>query len=266
MPKKSRVLVILQLCLVFMIGGWYFSYPFMGQLFKVRSVQFLAANIEGNEGTITWTTTPEKEKLKRQKKRYSHLPASDQASVRAASLWAEKELKHPFTEKISAAFHHLFVNLSPYLQGWLFFSFLLSLLLLFQIRGAEEATWLLPFLALLLFLHNPSSSSIALYPTEDELYAHYLHETPAKSPSEQWEQLSRAFSLYLASLTPEGSREAGEQTFHLMQLKTLEKLPAYGTTPSHHISPFLLLLFLAWNVYFSYNIHQPRMLHAKRSS
>lgn len=267
MPKKSRILVILQLCLVFVISGWYFSYPFMGQLFKVRSIQFLAANIEGNMESITWVTDLEKAKLKRQQERFYRLLPSDQTSVHTAFNWSEKELKHPFSEKILSALYHLFIDLSPYLQAWLFFSFLVSLLILFQIRGGEEATWLLALLALLLFLYNPPPSpQTTLYPTEEELYNDYLHESPATTFSEQWEQLNHGFSLYLASLTPEGSREAGEQIFHLMQLKYLETLPAYGTTPSSHISPFLLFLFLLWNVYFAYNIHKARTPHVKRSS
>ncbi len=145
-------------------------------------------------------------------------------------------------------------GIPPFAKGWVAFSLAICLLLLFSIRGARQAVWLLPLLSLLYGWDNIQhglpprhSPDATLFPTELELEA-YVAEPLSKSLGTQIEQLRAAWQVYLQDVW------GGEEAFNKARLAAYLDAP-----PSNPVAlirerepPPLLAIYLIWNLFFAF--------------
>ena len=167
----------------------------------------------------------------------------------------------------------LLFSIPPFAKAWIFFSLVIGILLLLQIEGAAELTWLIPLITLMFCLENTRFGKDpidpvdrSLFPTERQLIQQNPHPSGLPmSISEQKEQLNQGWQNYLVtqwakedpSELPEvfaQQVEKGAYQFHLTRL--LKKIDP-SRTPLR-IAPFqtrfnliVLGVICCWNFVFA---------------
>lgn len=243
-----RVLAIVQLCLAFSLTLWVLAGPFTGDYFATRSSLLYFQMVTGH-GHPSLSA----DALTRHAVRFSQLDPTRQQTILNAYRQLEKQIERSFLQKIGEAFRHLFFELSLFTQGWIFFSILLPLLLLYRVEGVESALWILPLLTLCFAiearLSSRSSSDQELLPTESALLQN--RELDLK---EAWKQyLIREWANETPSLDPKTYAEqveAGEHAFVLTRLENQLNTPSTSKNRPEQPLP-LLALYLLWNLYFA---------------
>lgn len=254
-PTRLRVLAIIQLCLAFSIICYNLGTPFLGEVFEVKELQALYRSIVESplfaelDGII--------------QRKFIELYRAHLAQGHSN-----------FSQKILAGFTLLCLDMPPFKMAWLFFSVVIPLLLLKKVEGAARAVWLLPLVTLFYCLDNqyfyaerPAQQEQWLFPSEFYLTERYLKTPLSPVISKQLEELRAAWDRYLitewANEVPVSESaayrkqvEKGAFQFNLARFKAKQydrtQLPRY----EWRLSPFLLLLFLAWNLCFAVAFHR----------
>jgi hypothetical protein len=266
-PTPARICAIIQLCLACMIILWNGSYPFMGELFAIKSRQLIYQEVMG--AAPSGSIAPERiERLQRNAEKFQNLPESEKKSITKGLSSIEKLLQRSFSDKLAHSLHILILELPAFEKMWLLLSLVIPVLLLKKVEGASLAVWLLPLLTLFYVADNlwhapaktPSPDSL-LFPTEEIILTQHLKEPLKPHISEQQAQLQRGWKLYIvaewAKQKPssnlqvfEAQVEEGEFAFNLERIKR-QPIPSLNLT--HYKEPFaLMVLYLAWNMLFAF--------------
>lgn len=149
--------------------------------------------------------------------------------------------------------------LSPFLKGWLFFAFLVSLFLLLQIQGARHAAYLLPLLAIA-WIATRDIQVDPFVPSEKTIVTDYLDAPLGNRVAEQRAALVQGWQKYLTiewakefpneeQLEEQAAR--GEFFFNKARLQYQGPI-----APHYQAGVITLALFLIWNVLFVWVIKE----------
>lgn len=273
--NRARILVIIQLCLVFWYLIWVGVQPFIGNYWERQStltlyrIVFGDANLIADDGSAE--AMEQRSRLDQYGLLFDSLPLEQRERLREGYEELVQNKSPSFWEGSLEAFSLFVWGIPPFVQGWLLFSLAVCFLVLFQIDGALLAAWLLPFLSLVFAWDNIQHAppprqlpDLALFPTEEFLESQYLEGDIEGSVAEQRELLIKAWRLYLVkewtSFTPSTdpeifSKQAEEGEFRFM-LKRLELRAATSPPPLYEKlrvqRPLpILFLYVLWNLCFA---------------
>lgn len=267
-PKPARICAIIQLCLAFSLLLWNASEPFVGEIFTWKSRLLFYQDVMGipSDGNAS----SEKEaRLSRNAERFHKLPSIKQEKLIQDKEQIQKQLQRSFWDKIKSLAALYAYTISPYELAWIFFSVVISIMLLKKVEGAAQVVWLLPLLTALYaadtrwFAHPVPASDSSLFPSEAELIEHYVKAPLSSDIFEQQKQLTLGWKRYLIAEwtheTPaedpalfELQAEEGEFLFTLARLELRKPTLADAPAARHPPSFPLLILYFFWNVYFAY--------------
>lgn len=266
-PTPQRFIAIAQLCLAFSLMLWYVVQPFMGEYFALRSRMLLYEYIMGTSDILK-NRQDQKDKLKRQSQRFGQLPLAEQQLLQEDYHQLQTIAGRSFFKKIEGGLKVLIQGIPPFEQAWIFFSITIAILILLKREGAKEAAWLLPLIVIAYAVDNQFTGKVslpfpdeALFPTEEIIFHHYLHEPLASTPLQQKEQLERGWAFYLiqnwASQKNEGDKnvlEEAEFNFTLARLKLLhiQSHSDWLFPFQEKLSWFSLSLYFLWNGLFAW--------------
>lgn len=266
-PTPARIVAIIQLCLAFSLLLWQASQPFMGDLFRIKSQMLVYQDVMGIN-TRADATLEHKIRLERNGERFANLPKNLKRSITENYASLQKQLEYSFKQKMERLLHIFAYEVSPYELAWIFFSVVISVMLLKRVEGASHAAWLLPALALFFLFdsqkhgaHPALNPENHLFPSEQEIVESYLREPLSVDILKQREQLLQGWHLYLIKewaheipneelATFQQQAEKGEFMFNTNRLEqTQSKLFQTKT------SLFLLCMYFAWNLFFAWFIN-----------
>lgn len=267
----QRLLAIIQLCLAFSLLFWYLIQPFMGEYFALRSRMLPYEYVMGTSELLK--KEGYKEKLARLELRFKELPPLQQTLLRNDYNQLSAYAKRPVFQKILDGLKTFLVEIPPFEQAWIFFSILISILILLKKEGAPVAAWILPLIVLAYAIDNQMSGKVSsppdlhLFPTEEKILNQPLHG----SLTQQKEQLQQGWDRYLidhwSTIQSDNEREQieeGEFQFTLARLKLLHGQPRSEWLNVFHekLNPIWLILFLGWNFCFALLSNYSRNLKA----
>lgn len=269
-PTPARVCAIIQLCLAFSALLWNASEPFVGEMFTLKSRVLFYQNLMGIPAA-NQTSSEKTERLANNTERFKSLPKTTQKQLTHSYHLIQKQLQRSFWDKIKSVVSLFAYKISPYELAWIFFSIVISILLLKRVEGAAQAVWLLPLLASLYAADNrlyPKSNQDSLesrlFPTENELIANYIKDPLNENIFEQQGQMIQGWKRYLiikwTNQIPSEDKtvfdqqaEEGEFNFTLARLKLRAETEGFLNSTSHPSPSFpLLALYFFWNVYYAY--------------
>lgn len=252
----------------------------MGELFSYKSRAMLVQNVIGDNSLLKKLDPTKAEdiapRLERNAARFADLPEAQKEDILQSYNNLQTFISRTFMDKFKRSLSIMFIEVSPYELGWIFFSVVISILLLKRVEGAIQATWILPLLVLIFCFDNQmkgkevlKSDEEALFPSEELIKKRYVSEISHNLT--EYQVLMKGWNRYLieewAHEKPSNEKEVfelqaekGEFYFNVarLQLKQQELLNPYR---SLHEKKSLLLLFfyLLWNVFFAF--FQSRRLH-----
>lgn len=248
----ARVMAILQLCLAFSLMAWQAGYPFMGELFDIKSKLLVYDYVMGAKD-------PAFAKL------FAELPESKKNEVLSSYQDLKAHLGRPFFDKALDSIKSLFFKNSPFKLLWLFFSIVIPIVLLKKVEGATAAVWLLPVVTLCFIVQNrwygsppTSTKDSLLFPTEAVIVNEYLRHPLSPELSQQEQELRQGWELYLIkewakeepsadSATFQNQKKKGDFAFNLARLPYLkiEKTQRFDIQQEPYP---ILALYLFWNL------------------
>lgn len=267
-PTPARVVAIIQLCLAFSLLLWQASQPFMGDLFHIRSQMLVHHDVMGINKRDD-ATQEDKDRLARNAERFANLPKNLKKNITEKYVSLQRQLDDSFKQKMERLLHIFVYEVSLYELAWIFFSIIISVMLLKRVDGARHAAWLLPALALLFLLdsqkqgtHRAQNPENQLFPSEQTIVESYLKEPLRGDILTQRELLLRGWNIYLIqkwahekpSEDPnifKTQTETGEFAFNVMRLEKSQL-----AFPASHPSLFLMSLYVVWNGFFAWFINK----------
>lgn len=272
--KKLKVFAILQLCIVLSYALWCAAWPFMGEIFAVRSKLLLFEVVMGKGDFASRHASSQQ--METNQKRFSLLPEQTQKTIHAGSQLLTGKLNRSVFTKVYDAVYLFVFKLPIYLQIWFIGGFFIPLWLLLGKAKAYQAIWLLPLIASFYAIDNrlyaqPAKlpADISLFPTEDYLLSHYLKHPLDSSVLKQREQLANAWDAYLAAewtgkaVSADNNQELTDLGAYNFLVARVEKL-AYHPLESFEdqfkskASMVMLFLFLMWNFFFALSVFQEK--------
>lgn len=270
-PTPARICAIIQLCLAFSVLLWNASEPFVGEIFTLKSRLLFYQDVMGIQ--TAEQASPEKaERLARNAERFKALPKKLKEKIAQNFQQIQKQLQRSFWDKLNSVVGLFASKISPYELAWIFFSIMISIMLLKRVEGASQAVWLLPLLvacyavdARLFPAANENSFEAGLFPTENELIENYIQGPLSENVFEQQEQMLQGWKRYLiinwTGQAPSDDKvfferqvEDGEFNFTLERLKLRGKQSNFLTLAKSAPPPSypLIMLYFFWNTYFAY--------------
>lgn len=246
MSTAKRVLAILHLCLVFTMICWSGGFPFMGELYHLKSKKMLYESVLND------------------RERFAKLPESKRFEIEAGYHQLEEESKTPFLTKLARSWKILAFYLSPFCQAWILFSIIIPILLLLKIEGSELAAWILPLLVAFYVWDNHANGVDAnpetkLFPTEEYLVSRYLDAPLSSNILTQKEELIHAWNGYLKQEWAQKEDLAeGWFRFNIARIKA-QAQQRYAWQFRQRESSSILLLYLGWNLFFAAVISLTRL-------
>ncbi len=214
-----------------------------------------------------------KEKLERNKERFTLLPENEKALILNDYNDIQKYAGRPIFIKIMDGLKKLFF-VPLFKLAWISYAIIISILLLLKTEGAKQAAWLLPFLVLVYSIDNRISGHSAkpgidslLFPQESEIIMNYLDEPFSGTLFTQKAQLQNGWENYLianwlpsgtsTSLQREQKIEAAEFVFTKIRLLHYHKEPMIQPLKiSKDYIPWpLVFLYLFWNIFFAFRMN-----------
>lgn len=269
-PMPQRLMAIAQLCIAFSLLLWHATQPFMGEYFALRSRMLL---YEYAMGTSTFLKSqPGRDaKLEERARRFAHLPEKEM--LRSDYQRIQDYAQRPALRKLEEGFRGLIQNVPPFEQAWIFFSIVISILILLKRDGARQAAWLLPLIVLAYAADNVATGKPAaaqpdagLFPTEELIIQKYLKEPLKSAPQIQKEQLEKGWKQYLienwslkSSEDETQKLEDAEYHFTIARLHLLHQQPLSEWLHSYQekSSGLTLLMYLIWNGMFAWIVSRP---------
>lgn len=273
-PTSQRLMAIGQLCFAFSLMFSYLVQPFMGEYFALRSRMLLYEYVMGTSEVLK-SQGDQTMKLERQVDRFKQLPENQRQLVLKDYQQLQTYSARPTIQKIHDGIRILINKVPPFEQAWIFFAITISILILLKIEGAKQAAWILPLIVLIYSIDNqltgkPSLSSpdLRLFPTEKIIVEQYLNEPLSPIIYEQKQQLEKGWNHYLiknwlpnSNLNEEPDLEKAEFQFTLARLNLLHHQPQSEWLHRFHekANPFLLILFLGWNILFAFVVSSQKL-------
>lgn len=278
LPTPQRIAGILQLCLAFVAICIYAGHPFMGALFHQKVQLSLFENVMG---TLPELST-EDGRLQQQfnHAQFAQLPEAEKTAILAAYHQLQKAGNTSFLAKCQEALLLLAFKTPPFTKAWIFFSIVLTLLMLRKREGAAQAAWVLPLLALAFAFDsyknfNPQAvpPEARLFPSEEVIVRDHLKEPLSPNILEQHQQLKNGWNHYLivewAKETP-ASQPAehniqvfkGAFAFNVARLKLQMQHPSSTSSFLAGVSYnplFVYLLYFWWNLFFAWFMNRNRL-------
>lgn len=273
-PRSTRIVVIIQISLVFWLAISACVKPFMTDYWANETVEHLLRVVMGDATLLERIEDPPQtliDRLERNRQRFEAMDEKQRRLLLDDYRAREAEPGKTMSQVGGIVLRILLRDLSPFLQAWMLFSFVVCILLLLRIEGSPQASVVLLVLVALYAWQNwqhglepEDAPDTHLIPTEELLVEQYLKAPLEGAPSEEQEQLRRGWHLYLVDhyLGEEpGSEEAfSEQVERAEWLFLLERLDLWRayTPPSvkeqlrvRHSALFLIFALL-WHVFFVY--------------
>jgi len=277
LPAPQRVLAIFQLCLAFIAICVYAGHPFMGALFNQKAQLSLFENVMG---TLPEPLT-EQDRTQQQfnNNQFSQLSVGEKTAILAKYHQIQQIGNSSFLAKCQEACVLLIFKTPPFTKAWIFFSILLSILMLRKREGAAQAAWVLPILACAFAwdsYQNLDKQAISpeakLFPSEQVVMRDYLKEPLSSSILEQHQQLKKGWNQYLIiewareipspfSTTHNLQVFKGEFAFNLARLKLQIQHPSSNSSflAGAVYNPLLIyLLYFWWNLFFAWFMNRNR--------
>lgn len=258
---RQRLVVIIQLCLAFSLMLWVVFQPFMGEYFALRSRMLLYEYVMG-----TSTIFKSEDERERQINRFKLSPERELIIEDYRQL--ENYAKRSPLEKIKQGLQTLIQKVPPFEQAWIFFSIVISILILLRKEGATKVAWLLPLIVLAYALDNQTSGKMEgtqpdhhLFPPENLIVQKYIEEPFSKNPNEQRKQLEKGWNQYLIkNWSSNENLEEGEFNFTVARLKLLHGQPYSEWLYSFHkkLTLTALMAYFIWNFLFAWIIYPYR--------
>lgn len=269
-PTPARICAIIQLCLAFSILLWNTSEPFVGEIFTLKSRLLLYQDVIGIPALDV--SLNKKERLELNAERFKILPLKIKNELVENYQIIQKQLQRSFWDKLKSVMSLFAYRISPYELAWIFFSIVISILLLKRVEGAQQAVWLLPLLAAAYAAdsrwYGKDSQTLlesGLFPSEIEIVENYMTEPLSQDIFVQQEQMLDGWKRYLilkwGNQIPANDKFVFDQQFEnaefnftlariqlRSQQKDFFKLEKTQPIPSYP----LLLLYFFWNTYFAY--------------
>lgn len=268
-PTPQRVLAIIQLCLAFSFICWYAVQPFMGEYFSLRSRSLIYEYAMGTSEMLK-KKSDQLPKMDRQIKRFAALPFPDKQLILDDYQDLQKHAQRSSWIKIADGIRVLFVGIPSFELAWLFFSALISILILLKVEGAKQAAWLIPLITFAYAIDNHTSGrpvqsnpDFILFPSEEVIVKDYLKQPLYGTPNEQQIQLKKGWEQYLVtnwfpktkSVTNVDQQiEEAEFAFTVARLKHLHGQARSTWLNNFHVkeSPILLAFYVIWNLFFAW--------------
>ncbi|TXI39309.1 MAG: hypothetical protein E6Q59_05165 [Nitrosomonas sp.] len=270
LQTSTKIVVILQLCLVFSVLMWTLAGPFSAEYFTTQSSRLMHQAVIGNvDGDA---------KQQRIFELFAKLSAEQQMEILDSYQKMQQRSDKGFWVRSGEAVAALLIHLPPFTQAWIFFSLCICIMLLLRIEGAALAAWLLPLIALVYGIDNRLSGDNRghsfdgdLFPSEEYLVERYLGQPLTGSMNEQHQQLMSSWQRYLTvewahqepsddSATLTAQAEIGEHAFDVARLQrhiTAEQQPpsrqGFAQKPMA-----LLVVYVLWNLFFAYYVKSSR--------
>ncbi len=274
MTKAKRIILALNLCLVFTFLAWKVSEPFIEGYFQRQMETSLLQTLIGANGQnlklLKNLDSEQVETLQANHSLFSELPLYKQEAIQQRLEFLHTDGPLSLSEKFSLAFHNITQGTSSYLQAWMLISTVVSFLFLFQIDGAKQLTFLLPLIAIafsISTLFYPIMGKVPadyqLFPSEESLLSHYNDKALSADISLQQEELRDAWKYFIIT---EWTKETpshdttllneqftrGQYIFNLARANRLEHPADYVMTVPHNSSLALLLIFFLWNLFIAW--------------
>lgn len=252
LPTPQRVLAIMQLCTAFTLIMWYVGQPFMGEYFRLHSRMIVYEYVLGTSG---------KGKMVNNGERFTELPKDKQEMILHDYKKIQNYAQRSIFSKIVDGVNVLFLEIPAFEVAWIFFSIVITILLLKKVEGARYAVWILPLLVLGYVIDNRTSGILpkaspdeALFPTEQMIVQGSL------DPTQEYVQLQKGWKKYLIThWLPKGKAKAKnveEAEFHftVARLERLhgQKLTDWLFSYRDQNSFFFLTLCMGWNLFFAW--------------
>lgn len=270
LPKPQRLMSIAQLCMAFSLLLWHATQPFMGEYFALRSRMLLYEYVMGSSSALKSKPNGQA-RLERQGLRFEQLP--DKNKLISDYQQLKNYANRPLLEKIEGGIRRVISQVPPFEQAWIFFSIVISILILLKWEGAKQAVWLLPFIVIAYAADNIETGKPAkqqpdavLFPSEKAIVQNYIAEPLGPTTQIQQEQLESGWKRYLiknwsSTLTGDEDQklENAEYNFTLARLRLLRAQPRYEWLQSPHerVSATSLMFFLLWNGCFAWIVSRP---------
>lgn len=285
LPRSTRVVIIVQLSLVFWTLISASVQPFMADYWAQKTTDNLYRLVMGDQELLKHVqgNLPEwRDRLGRNRARFQALPPAQRVDLEADFAKRQGRKGKTFSDASRIVGQSLGWGISPYVQAWMLFSFITCLFLLLRIEGAQQATWLLLLLTLFYAFHNQQHGSegqkapdLHLIPSEEAIVDQALQG----SASEQRQQLQQAWEAHLirhwAGEEPKEEDtaayalqvEKGEFAFLLARLQSWRnyKSPGLKTLLRERHSLFALLIMLLWHSFFAYFVNRKHALGFSQS-
>lgn len=263
---STKIVVILQLCLVFSVLMWTLAGPFSAEYFATQSSRLMHKAVMGDINGDA--------KQERLAELFGQLPEEQQAEILDSYQKLQGRADKGFWVRTGEAIAALLVYLPSFTQAWIFFSLCISVMLLLRIEGAAVAAWLLPLIAIVYGIDNRMKGESRghaydgdLFPSEQYLVERYLDAPLHGSMNEQHGQLMSSWQRYLtvewAHQEPSDNpqllalqAEAGEHAFDVARLQrhiAAEAQPQVSQAYAPKPIP-LLLAYVCWNLFFAYYV------------
>jgi hypothetical protein len=271
-----RGLAILNLVIVFTIISYHAGWPFMGQLFEDRGQDIMYQWVMGNPELGKRLSMSER--MERNAERFADLPDGKKAKITKSYEELQLRLNESWYSRLSRSFKILAFDLPALERTWLFLSFILSLLILFEIEGIRQAVWLLPLLAICFAIANQTlgytplpSADHELFPTEEWLIEKYIQRPLSQDIAKQRVELTLALNNFFiqewANETPSNSIETfnlqvekGEFAFHLARLEKILEQPLDKQNIFDQKRSWIgLFFFLLWNFLLAWRLRGKSM-------
>lgn len=261
---SSRIAAIFNLCLLFWMVAWYMGYPFLKEHSEYKDRTSVYKYVMGLD------EDPDRSKL--MKNLFLQIPDEKQLQLIDDYEHWKSQFHRGWALKALDGTYILSFALPAFLRTWLFFSLIVSLMVLYRSVHTREVIWILPLLALLLATDNyhfarstPKPLDAHLFPSEEYIVTHYIDDQRLSGGmSNQFAQLKEAWNRYLVTEWLKEKPVKEEQAYknqvlrgdHAFQVERLLHLGKAGTLGEFNrfkekYSPLFIFFFLAWNVVFA---------------
>jgi len=250
--KPLRVLAIVHLCVVFSYLLWVGGYPFMGELFSVKSRKLVYERVMKDE-------------------RYEGISEIEKVGIERGYMELQGSMGTSFWTKLSMSLRIICWELPLFVKLWVVLSVVIPIFILMRIEGAVQAVWLLPVLAGLYAGDNHwyggdpvVTEEMRLFPSEEKLVNKYLDGQLSNHIFEQEKQLKGAWNRYLveewANEEPSSDpiyysrqRADGDFAFQVARIGAMRRdgLPELGVLFRRKEPLVLYIVYFVWNLLFA---------------
>jgi hypothetical protein len=280
-PTPQRLMAIIQLCLAFSFICWYSIQPFMGEYFSLKSRSLLYEYVMGTSDTLN--ANPDTQlKSERQKNRFKNLSSHTKEWIIDDYKKIQKYLSRSIQTKLQDGIKTLFFNIPPFELAWLFFSVVVSILILLKKEGSKAAAYLLPLIVFAYAIDNQLNAPIRahspddfLFPSEETIINNYLsHPINHLSPLTQKKELQKGWENYLINhwlpinfnhISRDQRIEQSEFLFTIARLKTFQQqnFVDWLNRFNQKEKPIVLVCYILWNMLFAAIMNRSNMKRSR---